>query len=255
MLIEIKKTGDMKTLITLIGIILFSLTTHATEIILACGQNSGTNFNGWYVSPYQTDAIEFDEQSVRFFSENGGEMNIALYRKVGDLSDYENVHLLFNFEGIQNCSLNRVHYAVSSNGRDWVNLANSTNNTNCMIDATHENIQFIKAIASVQFFKNGILVCDYAKLEGDRKEMPITEYEEEKEIQIFHLFSHHKTLNIETKSTRQFDVLITAMSGQIMFRETFTGSQRIDLPEHFTGFYVVTVIQDYDFKLSKKIVL
>lgn len=243
----------MKTIITSIGFLFFTLHLSATEIILAYGQNSGNNFNGWYVSPYQTDAVEFDEHSIQFFAENGGEMNIEIYKKVTDLEAFENMQVLFNFEERQNCVLHSVQYAVSSNGRDWINLKNSHNNTNCIINEDIENIHFIKAVANVQFFKNGTLVCDYAKLEGDKKALEIIPIEADEVIE-FNLFNYNKMLNVETQSEQQYEVLITAMSGKIMFRESFVGSNRINLDDFNTGFYIVNIIQGNEFKLSKKIV-
>ncbi len=241
----------------IIPLLFLGITIHAQEIVLECGQNSGTNFNGWYVFPYTTiDAIEFDEQSVSFFVEDGGDYTVTLQKEVEQLESVSNFSLLFSFEVMHHCILNYVTYFVSKDGRDWLPIQDSGNNRVSAIE--NDDYRFIKAEASIRFFDNGKMNCNYVKIEDTdipSPEISMKEKLEESEETDFYIFHFEHKLNIETQSDQPYEVMITALSGQIVFRETYLGSERIDLPMNYTGLFIVTIIHNNTFSASKKIAL
>ena len=78
--------------------------------------------------------------------------------------------------------------------------------------------------------------------------------EEIVEDDAFYIFNFGRTLNIETKIDEPYEVLITAMNGQVVYRERVVGSNRIELPEDLMGIFIVTVIHENAFQASKKVV-
>jgi hypothetical protein len=230
----------------------------AQDLLLECGQNSGNNFNGWLVDPYSVfDEIIFEETGTTFYSAEGGNFSVSLTKKVEDLNDYQRLSVLFNFEAVKNCVLAHVVYSVSEDGKKWRHLNLSRNNVALTVANDSLDIQYIRATATAEFGNNGSLVCDYVKVEGFD---PITvtmieEYETEvAEDEAFYIFNFGHTLNIETKIEQSYDVMITSISGQIVYRERVVGSNRIQLPEDLMGIYVVTVLHNNIFQASKKVV-
>ena len=78
---------------------------------------------------------------------------------------------------------------------------------------------------------------------------------EEDLTEVFYIFNHAHTLNIETDLDEPYELLITSINGQIIYREKYEGPQRIELPADFQGIYILTIIQKNEFKASKKLVL
>jgi hypothetical protein len=227
-------------------------------LIYECGQNSGQNFNGWFIPTSSTyDEIEFDETSTAFFIENGGNYPVSLTKKITELEGYKRIYLLFNFEEIDHCEIENVVYYTSEDGKNWNPINESRNNTMVAIANDSLNISYVKATANVNFAKNGKVACNYVKVEGEPAEeekLEILTLEEETEDNFF-IFSHAHTLNIETALDAPYEVLITSISGQIVYRDQFEGSNRIELPYELNGIFIVSVIQDNTFKASKKVAI
>lgn len=230
----------------------------AQTTLLECGQNSGKNFNGWYISPHHMfDAVEFDAYSTNFFSESGGNFAITVTRKVESMRNYKRLNLLFNFETEHNCTLENVVYYTSVDGKNWNPVSASRNNKSVTVANDSLDIIFVRATANAVFFKNGKLSLNYAKIMGDVSSQPeplLTELSDIAAPTDFFIFSHLTTLNIETQSEKPYEVLITSIAGQIIYREQFEGSNRVDLPTDLAGVFVVTIIQDNAFKASKKVI-
>ncbi len=230
------------------------------SVLLECGQNSGQNFNGWHMSPYTVfDAIEFDEQSVMFFAEHGGNLPVTLTRKVEEIMTYESLSILFNFDVVDNCVIENVMYYTSVDGKTWAPINTSKNNSAITITNSDFNIAYVRATANVQFFDNGKIACNYVKIEGDYNKdetsLALEEITEEPMGEQFFIFSHNHNLNIETAVEGLYEVLITSITGQIVYREQLEGSQRIELPSDMSGVFIVSVIQQNAFQASKKVAL
>lgn len=230
----------------------------AQDVLLECGQNSGRNFNGWLVDPHAIfDEILFDEDRTTFYSKEGGNFSVSLTKKVENLNDYRELSMLFNFEAIKNCALEHVVYSISEDGKNWRHLNLSRNNVALTVANDSLDIQFIRATATAEFGDNGSLVCDYAKVEGfDPVNLSLIEEKKEEIVEddAFYIFNFGRTLNIETKIDEPYEVLITAINGQVVYRERVVGSNRIELPEDLMGIFIVTVIHQNAFQASKKVV-
>lgn len=248
----------MQRLIILLLTSLFTQVIHSQTILMECGQNSGHNFNSWFVHPYPVfDDIEFDEYSTAFFSEFGGNYSVSMTRKIEEMQSYKLLNLLFNFDVIHNCVIESVVYYTSTDGKKWIPINSSRNNVAVNVSNDSLDISYVRATATVNFSENGKLSCNYAKVEGDLKvesalaTIPETNPDEAE----FYIFSFEHTLNIETQIDRPYEILITAISGQIVYREKLEGSNRIDLPSDMQGIFVISIIQDNAFQASKKVVI
>ncbi len=249
----------MKRMIILMVCIQMMHPLKAQTVLFECGQNSGHNFNGWYISPYAIfDAIEFDEHSAAFFSEYGGTFTVSLSKKIDALVEYQSLNLLFNFEEIHNARIENVVYYTSADGKKWHAVQQSKNNTAIRIANDSLTIQYVRAEVQATFFKNGQIACDYVKIEGERKvtsDLAPTPIVEDDWKETFYIFNYLHTVNVETGLESPYEVLITSISGQIVYREQLTGSQRLDLPGDLNGIFIVTIIHDNAFQASKKIVV
>lgn len=239
---------------------------NSQSVLLECGQNSGNNFNGWLLGPYDTfDSVEFDERSVSFFSEHGGNYGVTITRQVEELVEYSELHLLFNFEEINNCEIENVVYYTSADGRTWDRVIDYSsifnpdfNNRSITVFNDSLNIRYVRAVANTSFANNGKLACNYVKVEGEGKEVPSLSplvIDEEPLKNSFFIFSFEHNLNIETETETPYEVMITSISGQIVYREKYEGSTRIALPDYLSGIYVINIIQGHSFQASKKVVL
>ena len=244
-------------LITIVFINTF--TSKSQNILLECGQNSGQNFNGWYVAPQTAlDAIEFDDHATYFFSEFGGQFNLSMTKKIEGLTAVDIFTLLFNFEVIDHAIIEHVVYYTSNDGRKWTPISESRNNVAVEIENDDHSIEFVRAVATVSLEDNGKVACNYVKIEEITNETYTDLYEAETpedEIASFYIFNYAHTLNIETTEESPYEVLITSISGQIVFRDEFLGSNRIELPFDLTGIYIVNIIHNNAFQATKKIVL
>ncbi|MFT5820762.1 MAG: hypothetical protein ACI8ZM_002009 [Crocinitomix sp.] len=248
----------MKRILLIVLISLGIQPAISQSVLFECGQNSGQNFNGWHMSPYTVfDAIEFDEQSVTFFVEHGGNLPVTLTRKVEEIMSYESLSILFNFEAVHNCIIENVIYYTSIDGKTWKPINTSKNNSATKVENADFNIAYVRATANVQFFDNGKITCNYVKIEGETKEnsLVLEEVNDDSFGEQFFIFSHMHNLNIETAMEGSYELLITSITGQIVYREQLEGSQRIELPSDMTGLFIVSVIQDNAFRASKKVAL
>lgn len=228
-------------------------------VLFECGQNSGQNFNGWYISPYALfDAIEFDEHSTSFFSEFGGTFTVSLSKKIDELVEYQTLSLLFNFEELHNARIESVVYYTSIDGKKWDAVQRSKNNTAIRVENDSLKINYVRAEVQATLYQNGQIACDYVKIEGDRKvtsDLATLPIEAENLEESFYIFNYQHTINVETGLESPYEVLITSISGQIVYREQLTGSQRLELPGDLNGIFIVTIIHENDFQASKKIVV
>lgn len=254
-----KKHHIMARSILTLLIMTGSLSIFSQTTLLECGQNSGQNFDGWYVSPHTAlDAIEFDDHGTYFFSEFGGNYDLSMTKKMDDLANVKTFSLLFNFDVLHHAIIEHVVYYTSIDGSRWTPIQSSKNNTVVEVDNSGFNIKYIRAIATVSFENNGKVSCNYAKVTELGETLNTALYLEEEpleKIPAFYIFSHAHTLNIETTIDEPYEVLITALSGQTVYRETFDGSNRIDLPFDLNGVYIVNIIYQSDFAATKKIAL
>jgi len=249
----------MTRLLFITWITLSTFNAKAQNVLLECGQNSGQNFNGWYVAPQSAlDAVTFDETATYFFSEFGGHFNLSMTKKVDALASVELFTLLFNFAVIDHAVIEHVVYYTSIDGKHWKPLNDSQNNVAITVENTEKNIEFIRAVAAVSMENNAKVACNYAKVE-EKETQPLSDLYEpeawEEELSSFYIFSYAHTLNIETAIESPYEVLITSISGQIVYRNEFMGSNRIELPFDLSGIYIVNIIHNNRFEANKKIQL
>lgn len=248
----------MKRILFLVLVSLGILPATSQSVLFECGQNSGQNFDGWHMSPYTVfDDIEFDASSVMFYVENGGSLPVTLTKKVGEIVNYESLSILFNFEAIHNCIIENVIYYTSVDGKSWNPLNSSQNNRATAVQNSDFDIVYVRATANVQFFENGKIACNYVKIEGDYKEatLDLEDITEDPIGDQFFIFSHLNNINIETALEGYYELLITSITGQIVYREQLEGSQRVELPSDMKGIFIVSVIQNNAFQASKKVAL
>lgn len=232
--------------------------SYGQTLLLECGQNSGRNFNGWFVDNHHPfDAIEFDAHSVAFEHWLGGNFPVSLTKKVEAIKDFDSIRLLFNFEEVRDCKVEDVTYYVSEDGKKWKPIQSSRNNVALAIPNPKHTIQYVRAVANTRFDEDGRVALNYVKIEGEQNPIQnseLTELIREEPIENFFIFNFENNINIETNTSAEYDVLITSTTGKIVFRDSYIGSNRIELPHTITnGFYIVAVIQDNAFKASKKV--
>jgi len=210
------------------------------------------------------ESVEFDEHNVSFFSEYGGNYGVTLARKIESLKAYPEISVLFNFEAINNCEIERVVYFTSKDGRKWDRVIDYsggilTDQNNRAIHLSNDslNLSYVRAVAHTNFSNNGKLSCNYVKIEGEGKKEPSIEplsiIEDHIENEFF-IFSFEHTLNIETGIELPYEVLITSITGQIVYCDQFEGSTSIILPQDLKGIYVVSIIHNNAFQATKKVV-
>ncbi|MDA7803190.1 hypothetical protein N8987_01265 [Crocinitomix sp.] len=245
----------------IILILLASLTaanSFSQQIIYECGQNSGQNFDGWFFPSHQSfDAIEFSDYEAACFSEFGGEYAVTLTRKIDAMQSYKVLNLLFNFNVIDNAELLNVTYYTSLDGKRWNPINESRNNRAISVNNDSLNIKYVRATANARFERNGKISCNYAKIEGDKKtpSLDLLDVQESPIEEQFFIFNYKHTLNIETELELEYEVLITSISGQIVYREKLVGSNRIELPADLTGIFIVSIIEGNAFKASKRVLM
>ncbi|WP_066757341.1 hypothetical protein [Crocinitomix algicola] len=239
-------------------IAIVGLNAQTQDLLLECGQNSGQNFNGWYFLNHQVfDDIEFDNIQTACYSINGGDYGMTITKEVPAMKNYKRFNLLFNFDVINHAEINDVTYYTSIDGKNWNPISSSGNNKVVSIINDDLSIRFIRATANARFEKDGKIACNYVKVEGERtaKNLTILPTEQLAETPEYLIFNYAHQLNIETTKDELYEVMITAIKGQIIYREQYSGSNRIELPADLSGFYIVTIIADQQFKASKRIVL
>lgn len=185
-------------------------------------------------------------------------MAVDISKKIVDFGEFDLLDILFNFEASNNCELGQVSYYISKDGKSWELLNSSSNNKSVRIENKKRKYKHIRAVANTRFFSNGILTCDYVKIAGTNEEKEDVNKETagltlENDEPLFHIFSFNHQLNIETQDETPFEVMITSISGQIVYRDQFTGSTRIELPADLSGVFIVSIIQKNAFQASKKI--
>ncbi len=259
MLLKLTNNERMLRITFLAACLMTISAVNSQTVLFECGQNSGTNFNGWYISPYATfDAIEFNEQSTQFFSELGGTYSVSLTKEIEVLTHYQELSLLFNFEVVDHAQIEQVVYYTSTNGKTWTPLQDSKNNAAIRVFNDSLDIRFVRAEVQATFFDNGKIECNYIKIEGNsKKASPIESLpiREEDLGETFFIFNHAHMVNIETGLDEPYELLITSITGQIVYREKYEGPQRVELPADFKGIYILSIIQKNEFQASKKIVL
>lgn len=246
----------------LIGLLLLSIArvSFGQTILLECGQNSGKNFDGWFVENHHPfDAIEFDAYSVAFEHWLGGNFAVTLTRKIEAIKEYDLIQLLFNFEVIRDCKIENVTYYVSEDGKNWDAINASRNNVAITIENIDHTIAYVKVVVNTQFEEDGRIALNYAKIEGDMREIQpikLSQIEVKEPTDDFFIFNYENMLNIETNSEKNYDLILTSTSGNIVYRNTYNGSNRVELPSNINrGMYVVTIIQNNAFSASKKVLL
>ncbi len=241
--------------------VVFSSGLFAQTVLLECGQNSGRNFNGWFLDSHQLfDDITFDAHSVQFEHWLGGNFTVSLTTEVDALNEYDFIRLLFNFEVVNDCEIQDVVYYVSADGKKWNAINDSRNNVAIGIENSDHTIRFVRVVANVDFEEDGRVELNYAKIEGEMHPTlsaseRLSKLPEVEHIPSFYLFNYQNALNIETESEIPYELLITSVSGKIVYRSSMNGSKRVQLPADLKGIYVVSVIQENAFKASKKIII
>jgi hypothetical protein len=227
----------------------------SNQIIFEHGKNSGSNFNGWKIEPYRCFTyIQFTEESVSFFVENGGDYSLELSRKVEHLRRYSKYNLQLEFTELTNCQLNGISFYISEDEKNWKPVEMDG-------DFIHdEALEFyttgyVKIVADLSFQKEGYVECSYIKLKGEEplEILDPSELKEEKEKEFF-IFCFNKSINVETKNEDPFQVVFTNLAGQVVYQHSALGSLRME-PELPEGIYVVSIIQNNQIIENKKVVL
>ena len=226
----------------------------SNQIIFEHGKNSGSNFNGWKIEPYRCFTyVNFTEESVSFFVENGGDYSLELSRKVEHLRRYSKYNLQLEFDQMINCQLNSISFYISEDEKNWrpVELDGDFIHDPALQDMEDG---YVKIVADMSFQKDGFVECSYIKLEGEEPLNIIdpTEITEEKRKEFF-IFCFNGSINVETKNEDPFEIVFTNLAGQMVYQHSALGSLRIE-PELPAGVYVVSVVQNNQIVENKKVV-
>lgn len=223
------------------------------DLLMECGGTSRNPFNGWSIHPFNVfDNVVFSDESIGFFIENGGDYTVSLTRKIEAMRNYALLDLTLKVDAVENCKVNHVDLYVSADGHNWSLVPVDPNNNHTTIANPGGQFKYLRFAINISARGQGYLECSYFKMEGDNEPV-IEEIEPAVEEISFFVFCFNKSINVETKSEDQYEIVLCNLAGQIVHSETTIGSTRIetDLPE---GVYVVSVIQDGEIKQTKKVV-
>lgn len=246
----------MKQIILILSISLFPLLSFSNDLLFECGKNSEGNFNGWKVHPMNVfDNISFSENEIEFYSQNGGDYTISFTRKIEDMVGYSTLFIDVNFEERNNCQINFANVYLSTDGQNWDAISNRADLYQVQKTNREMNYIFIKTVADVSFYHDGILSFNHVKVEGEYKtpeqEQVLKPINDEP---IFHIFSYQKVINIETKSEGDYEVYITDIKGQIIHHVEKNGSSRIEA-DYPNGIYIISILQNNKILNSEKVYL
>lgn len=245
----------------LTAVLLYGAGIVAQETIYECGTKTGKEFNGWYIEPLNIFSnYSFNGESIDFFSEEPTNITLSFVKRVDDLSDFTDRLVSFDFMYSANSSLEALTLAHSIDGKNWTYLQEHGIKNGAEVAFPNVEINYIKAMATVDIGRSGKFGITGCKITGEPKEENILIEEELPEMEKvevdepFYIFCFERTINVETQNEQPYEVYITNISGQVVQKEILTGSQRImtNLPE---GIYILSVIQDNKLKTSKKIAL
>lgn len=231
-----------------------SSVSQSKEILFECGANSGNNFNGWSIRPFGLfDAVDIHDHQIEFYSDHGGEFSICLIRKIDEMIGFSTIYVDMNFEALENCQVNYVTVYLSTNGKSWDAISKRADLGTVQITNGRMNYLYVKVVANVTFFSEGRLIFKHAKIQGSYN-VRMSELEDELEpiVEKFFVFSFNKVINIETQNEEEYEVIITNISGQIVYMEKYLGSFRIDF-NYPDGIYIVSIVQDGEVISTKKI--
>lgn len=246
----------MKQTVLLWAMSLFGIHAFSGEILIESGTDKDDNFNGWYVTPFALFSnMEFHDDYVEFFSENGGEISIELMRKIPAMSDFAELIVEFRFDELINSRLNTISIYASRDGLHWEAIPE---------DATYKAVQFanpdyaftyLKAVANVTFFSNGKMRWNYTRVEG-KEDAPETAAVTSlaKEEELFTVFTFDKAITIRTAEEKPYTIMVTNMSGQIVHYEKVNGPRKIDT-NFKDGVYIIHILQDDQMVKTQKVVL
>jgi hypothetical protein len=236
-------------------ILLFSsVASFSNQIVLECGVTTGNSFNGWSVEPYSAfTSINFTEETISFYAENGGDYSIILTRKIETMKAFSSLNLSLGFSNFENCKLNHVDVFASADNKTWENIQINQADYKTVFE-NPKGFQFIKLVANVSSSNNGYLECTYFKLSTDEV-LAITELEDESlnTRSEFFIFFFNRSVNVETQNELPYEVVFTNLAGQVVYSESSVGSTRIEseLPD---GIYIISVIQNKQVMRTKKVV-
>ena len=234
-------------------LLLVCSTAFSANFVYECGKSSAQGFNGWSVQPYTAfTRVDFTEETVSFYMENGGDYTILLTRKIEDMQSYKTMQYDIRFDVIENCVLNAVDVFASADGKNWKRMEQGPDELSGIIE-NPGNYQYVRIAADVSFYKDGYLECSYFKLAGEDPVKAVDSEEELiEEMTEFFVFCFNKSINVETQNEEVYEVIFTNVAGQIMYRETALGSTRIEsgLPE---GVYIISIVQNGQVIHTKKV--
>lgn len=222
--------------------------------IYECGLSTGIAFNGWSVSPYAAITnVSFNEETVSFFVEDGGDFTVCLTRKIEHLKNFQSVDFTIAFEVIENAILNKVDFFVSPDGKNWTTIQLNQNSLKATLDNNVGN-QFICIKADVSFKRNGYIECTYVKVEeSELIELVKNPNAETLSNTEFFIFFFNGIINVETQIEKPYQLVITNLSGQVVYTITLNGSDKVE-PNLSNGTYVVSILMNNAVIKSKKLI-
>jgi len=245
----------MKRILVFFALSIINSESYSKDILLECGTATRNGFNGWNINPFDVfENVVFTDETIDFYSDNGGDYTISLIRKIESMKDYPLMDLTVQVNAVNNCTINYIDVFVSEDGKSWTAVKFDRSNFKAEIQNSDLTYQFLKIAVNASFENDGYLQCAYVKLEGENEWEMEAVIEESQVIENpFFIFCFNKMINIETKSEETYDVIFSNIAGQIVYTESTTGSTRIetDLPE---GVYVISIIQNGEILQSKKVV-
>lgn len=235
--------------------ILFPFLVNSKEPLYTCGINTGIAFNGWRVEPFSSFTnISFEEETISFYMENGGDYTIELTRKIPAMLSANKIDFSLGFDNFENAKLDFVDLFISADGKEWKCIPINQSELKATIVNNKQN-EYLKIAAHVSFKKHGYMECTFIRIE-DSEALDILPTSKNPELTTpeFFIFFFNKTINIETKSEVNYTLVITSLTGQIVYNIELNGSDRIE-PNLANGTYVVSVLQNNTVVKSKKIIV
>ena len=171
-----------------------------------------------------------------------------------ELQDYSNIQIQLNFLSTQNAKLNFVDAALSSDGKAWSYLAVDQKLLSADIENANSDFKHLKISVNLSLKSNAIFQFTDLELSGNKNKTELQEQlPEVKQEQPFFVFCFNRSITVETKLESPYTIVITNLAGQNVFYYETSESTRIE-PELNDGIYIVSIIQNQQLIMNKKVI-
>ena len=236
------------------------VTDSKNKVLFHCGEGSEQGFNGWMVNGLNENShVYFEQNHLEIFSHEPGSYSVELIKKIDDMVGYNNINVAFDTEEIANCQVNYATAYLSADGKNWTAINKNAKNQMVSAQVEKMNSSFIRLVANITFFSEGRVQFNRAYVTGNYSSLPQTALSDIKTSpsgvqtsEKFFVFQFEDKINIETQTEDTYELVLSNLAGQIIYRERSIGSNRFEanFPK---GIYILSIIQNNKLITTKKV--